>query len=329
MKLTQHPEYQNVYLYDEKAFQHVHEAIIRWKANEDVIPAPDYSLHWTYESTRSFVLSLSRLFQEYNRVIWDRFHYCRQCGGQCCIAGASDARPFDLIAISLLNQSTPRLQENITAQGRECIYLSNRRCSWPSEWRPIKCWSFYCLGAGPWKADASIGELRSAIATDLQQVVRDLLPTQLQRYEAVHGISLASYLDDPLSFSDALQRALFKIFVEPFNKLYPIIDRGLASQRNAVQTQDTRIDDSLTFIAEIAEQVYEGPPVVPKELGVSPEQLLEDLESLQWITEGQPPHRPRLLKEMYLRYAKAPAPKSGEEPTIWYRMRNHLLKASP
>jgi len=81
----------------------------------------------------------------------------------------------------------------------------------------------------------------------------------------------------------------------------------------------------LTFIAETAEQVWETPPPVPEGLAVSADQLLADLELLEWIMLGHPGHGARLLEEMYLRYARAPAPKKGERATIWYRMRNHIL----
>jgi len=81
----------------------------------------------------------------------------------------------------------------------------------------------------------------------------------------------------------------------------------------------------LTFIAETAEQVWETPPPVPGGLAVSADQLLADLELLEWIMLGHPGHGARLLEEMYLRYAHAPAPKKGECATIWYRMRNRIL----
>jgi transposase-like protein len=81
----------------------------------------------------------------------------------------------------------------------------------------------------------------------------------------------------------------------------------------------------LTFIAEVAEQVWEGPPPVLEELTISLDQLLVDLELLEWIMLGHPGHGAKLLEEMYLRYAHAPAPKKGERATVWYRMRNHIL----
>lgn len=81
----------------------------------------------------------------------------------------------------------------------------------------------------------------------------------------------------------------------------------------------------LTFIAEAAEQVWENPPLVPEGLAVSPDQLLADLELLEWIMLGHPGHGAQLLEEVHLRYAHAPAPKKGERATIWYRMRNRIL----
>lgn len=81
----------------------------------------------------------------------------------------------------------------------------------------------------------------------------------------------------------------------------------------------------LTFIAEVAEQVWEDPPPVLEELTVSANQLLADLEWLEWVMLGHPGHGAKLLEEMYLRYAHAPAPKKGERATVWYRMRNRIL----
>jgi transposase-like protein len=81
----------------------------------------------------------------------------------------------------------------------------------------------------------------------------------------------------------------------------------------------------LDFIAEAAERVWTAPPSVPEGFSASPNQLLADLELLEWIILGHPGHGARLLEELYLRYARAPAPKKGKRATLWYRMRNHLL----
>ncbi len=81
----------------------------------------------------------------------------------------------------------------------------------------------------------------------------------------------------------------------------------------------------LDFIAKTAERILNNPPAVPKGLEVSPEQLLADLETLEWIMLGHPGQGEQLLREMFLRYVDAVPPKKGRRATIWYRMRNHLL----
>ncbi len=333
MKLTRHPEYAAVYLSNQTAAQRCQEAIAHWQARNDTIPVPGYAFQWTYQSARTFVRSLSHLFQEYNRVLWQTFHYCRACGGQCCVVDASDVRAFDQLAIALLERTAPVLPQQITAGERACVYLLNGRCSWPEEWRTIKCSSFYCLGIGQWSAKSSPSELRRPITDQLQQLVRTLLPSELRCYEDVHGMSLADALDDPIAFAAALHDALDEIFVGPFNERYPIIDIQqlpvlitVTRRQKEMPASYQLLDDEqvATFIAEAAEQVCETPPPVLEELAITPEQFLADLESLQWIVEGQPSHGPQLLQTMYLRYASAPAPDEGEEPTIWYRMREQL-----
>ena len=82
----------------------------------------------------------------------------------------------------------------------------------------------------------------------------------------------------------------------------------------------------LDFVAKAAEKVLDAPPTVPEELDVTPDQLLEDLATLEWIALGHPGQGAKLLGEMYDRYAHAPAPKKRKRATIWYRMRNHILR---
>lgn len=81
----------------------------------------------------------------------------------------------------------------------------------------------------------------------------------------------------------------------------------------------------LDFVATTAERILRKPPAVPEGLDVSPEQLLADLETLEWIMLGHPEKGDQLLREMFLRYADAAPPEKGRRATIWYRMRNHLL----
>jgi hypothetical protein len=322
MKLKQHSEYQRVYVDNQVAFVRCQEAIAQWRVRNEIIPVPEYGLHWTYSSACVFVRALAHLFQEYNEVIWKRFHYCRLCGGQCCVAGASEVRIFDLLAVALLERSAPLLPEDITARPRECIYLMERRCSWPDEWRPLKCWAFYCLGPGPWKPDATYSSLHGTIAGELQQVVRALLPDQLYHYEAVRKVTLTDTLDDPINFAYVLNDALVEIFVVPFDRVYPVL--VVEGQGNRRQGCDSRWldDDIATFIVEITNQVDEDPPVAPAELPISAQELLEDLDLLLWIIEGQPSDRARLLEGLSQRYAAAPLPRAGEDPSPWYRMRD-------
>jgi transposase-like protein len=82
----------------------------------------------------------------------------------------------------------------------------------------------------------------------------------------------------------------------------------------------------LDFVAKAAEKVLDAPPTVPEELDVTPDQLLEDLATLEWIALGHPGQGAKLLGEMYDRYAHAPAPKKRKRASIWYRMRNHILR---
>jgi transposase-like protein len=81
----------------------------------------------------------------------------------------------------------------------------------------------------------------------------------------------------------------------------------------------------LDFISEAAEEVWKDPPEVPEELEISSDDLLEDLEQLEWTIVGHPEHGAELLRNLYFHYSAAPGPGKGERASIWYRMRNHVL----
>jgi hypothetical protein len=106
-----------------------------------------------------------------------------------------------------------------------------------------------------------------------------------------------------------------------------IDEQSLGSSAKHVDAQDilSLDDDGLAFITEAAEQVRESPPSVLKGPEISSDQLLADLELLEWIMLGHPGHGAKLLEEMYPRYAHAPAPRKGERATIGYCMRHHIL----
>ena len=335
MELTQHPEYRTVYLHHQETDRHCRDAVATWHADGRPFSVDKYALLWTPDSALEFVYALSALFQQYNRVLWEHFSYCAQCGGQCCVVDASDIRPFDLIAIALLDEAAPSLPARIDAGTRACIYLDGMQCTWPTTWRTIKCWSFYCLGSGPWDSSASLGELYSAVTHRLQEVVAVNLPDQLRAYEAITGESLAEYLDDPVAFANAMHVALAEIFIAPLHARYPLFDLAAQQAKPASAHQrsltadiflvDNPVDiDVMSFISEAMEESMESPSAAPAAVDSSADQLLVDLEALAWLIEGQPANGPTLLTEILSRYENAPAPQANERESVWYRMRQQV-----
>lgn len=332
MRITLHPEHEAVYLHNASTNQACRAVVSAWRADGKSIPAPEYDLTWTPDAARRFVQELATLFQAYNRVLWEQFHYCPGCGGQCCVVDASDVRPFDLIAVALLDQHAPELAEHVETTGHGCIYLAGHHCTWPDAWGTIKCWSFYCLGSGPWDASSSLHELYTAVTHALQHVVHTHLPDPLRRYEQVHSMSLAATLDDPVLFSHTLHEALTSIFVAPLHSHYPQFSleprpgRTHASAGNG-STQISLLDaNMMEFItgatAALVEQL-DGETSDEAE-NISIGQFLEDLETLEWILMGRPAHSRSLLSEMLERNGGAPGPESVRSHTLADGMRHHL-----
>ena len=229
MNLTQHPQYHS-YVQDWETDQRCREAVATWKASGKPIVVEEYSLSWTFERAQTFARDLSYLTQEYNRVLWERFPYCRQCGGTCCRANASQADVRDSILLALLDQSLPELPAEIEATAQDCIYRTSKGCAWPVEWKPVTCWAYYCLGQSeqwrgkPWEPIDPSDKRYNAIVERLTWTVLGFLPDALRRYEEVWGDPLDAYLRDPLDFADAVSDALFEILVAPFHDRYPVID---------------------------------------------------------------------------------------------------------
>ena len=223
MRLVEHPQYQS-YVQAQKDEWRCRRAIAHWQACGEPIIEETFSLSWTPESARALVRSISRMFDEYNRVVWTEFPYCRQCGGQCCKASVSYVTPFDLIAQILLDQSLPELPEEIEATAEDCIYRTSGGCAWPENWKPIMCWSYYCLGRGDANLLGSLDALHDPITERLEVVIRDLLPDELHRYEQVYDEPLSTHLGEPLDLDNVLGDALFEIFLAPFNDRYAVID---------------------------------------------------------------------------------------------------------
>jgi transposase-like protein len=82
----------------------------------------------------------------------------------------------------------------------------------------------------------------------------------------------------------------------------------------------------LEFVAKTVDQVLEKAPAIPADLNVTPDQFLEDLETLEWIMLGHPWNALALLENLFQRYSAAKAPKKNQRASPWYRMRNHVLR---
>jgi len=60
---------------------------------------------------------------------------------------------------------------------------------------------------------------------------------------------------------------------------------------------------------------------LPEGVDSSPEDLKEDLETLQDLVRERPPDGSDQLEKLYHDYKAAPTPKKGQRHTVWYRMR--------
>lgn len=329
MELTHHTEYHRLYLDHQRLAQACQAAVSAWQTSGESLAIAEIDWQWTPATARTFVAAISHLFQAYNDVLWQEFNYCRQCGGQCCVVDASDVRPFDLIAIALLELAPPTLPPRIAANPHDCIYLAGSQCTWPADWRTIKCWSFYCLGSGPWPATAALDALYAAVTTRLQEVVNTHLPEPLRLYERMQGIDFAEHLADPVDFAHTLHTACHALLVVPLLARFPMfaIEQPVQVQPKRTSTPIFLIPDhdSYEFITTATEALYDSPISTPVGVASSADQLLLDLETLTWIIESQPAQRLQLLTDLYARYAGAPVPLKGEQPSLWYGMRNQIL----
>jgi hypothetical protein len=313
--IREHPAYQS-YLRALDADRRCRQAVATWEASGKPLVVEEYSQRWDVERARAFVRSLSGLFGEYNRVLWEQFPYCAGCRGQCCVDGGAFVATFDLLALALLNQPFPAIQDRILARDRDCIYRAPRGCSWPASWRTFKCWFFYCLGPEhKLRLEATVVGYR-AIAEKLEAVTLVRLPAELHPFQA----GLVAQLDNPLGFAESLGAALDSIFVGPFRSRYPAV----ADETRPAYYRGTHPSESilfgpgsvLDFVAQTLEQVYGS--------GIPAEQLLADLECLELIVLAGPAQAPRLVDEMISRYAPVPPPPDSEAASVAYRMWNQL-----
>ena len=154
------------------------------------------------------------------------------------------------------------------------------------------------------------------LATALKGVVLEGLPEELRHYEMARGESLIAHLDDPTAFAHALDDALFEVLVGPLHARYPLLDELQAEESAGQGDAPSMEEDVLAFVAQAMEQLFASPAPDAAELGVPIDQLLADLELLEWIVVGQPSNQVQLLTEMRARYAALPAPGGREQPAL-------------
>jgi hypothetical protein len=322
MKLTQHPEHLD-YQRDLRTFQQIRQATKEWDRDRQVIIVKPPGLWWTYPRAREFIQSLSSLFQDYNHILWYQFPYCDQCHGQCCGVKAAGVHLVDLFALAMFGLSLPRLAGQVQAARRDCIYYTDRRCSWPAEWKTVKCWLFYCLGSGDWKLSEPVSRHYNKISQELEKLIQVRLPEALRNYEIHSGDRFAGHLIDPLDFANTFCHAMQQILVGPFvSAFFPDDQMPALRDRNEI-TSDTLISSGglHAFIAEVAEEIEQcsANPSSMSKWEIS--QMLEDLEDLEMIALGHPGNEKHLLTEMYARYSRAARPEKGRRVSIAYRMR--------
>jgi transposase-like protein len=80
------------------------------------------------------------------------------------------------------------------------------------------------------------------------------------------------------------------------------------------------------LIAALGTKALEQPDPVPWELpGLSVDQFLEDLDSVEWIIKSIPSNGQAQLDVLATRYQFAPPPGQGHRATMWYRLRRLTL----
>lgn len=310
----QHPEFEKHRTHGERA-EAYRLAVEAWRESGAPLPGRD-DRTWTVERARELLDALIDLFGAYNRVLWRRFPYCGQCLGGCCVVDAADLKAVDYVALALLEEELPERPARSPVSEAACIYLTPRGCSWPAAWRPFKCAAFYCLGSGDWRLDAADARYEE-ITEELQRVVRERLPA-IGRHVTLDEKELLDLLPDPVAFAGALAECLDETLVAALRTRYPVL---VPEEATGTREAGDPTADALTFIAEAVEALHDAPPAPD---GLSADQLLADLETLEWVLRGRPARGEALLAEMAERYAVARPPAEGEAPSIWYRMQRHL-----
>lgn len=290
-------------------------AVAAWRESGEALPNGG-GRSWTVERARDLLEVLIDLFHAYNRVLWRHFPYCGQCLGGCCVVDAADLKAVDYVALALLEEELPQRPARSPVSEAACIYLTPQGCSWPAVWRPIKCATFYCLGSGDWRLDAADARYEE-ITEALQEAVGEHLPA-VGQHVPLDEQALLDLLPDPVAFAGALAERLDETLVTALRTRYPALvpEEAAGSGEAGDPTAD-----ALAFIAEAVEALHDAPPAPD---GLSADQLLADLETLEWVLLGRPARAEALLAEMAERYAVARPPAGDEVPSIWFQMYRHL-----
>jgi transposase-like protein len=105
--------------------------------------------------------------------------------------------------------------------------------------------------------------------------------------------------------------------------VYKGVADGLGLDHQICRSHVKRNVDDLA--KSLVEQLKKKEPL-PEGVESSPERLLHDVQTLQWLVRARPLDALKTLEEMYYRYMAAPTPNKGERHTVWYRMRMLVLR---
>jgi hypothetical protein len=270
MNLSQHPEYEK-YLADRDLVYSIQAQLAEWlEVNEEAGGA-----------LTTAVSQLVNLFQEYNRVMWQVFPFCRMCLGGCCVVDASEVTAVDAAALTVLGHHLPVLPPQTHHDKRACIYLGEEGCTWPANWRPLKCMTFYSLGSGDWQLESS-DERYDRLTQALRAVLDAHLPGILGEDSGIDTEELA----DPIAFAKTLSHLIAAQFLP---------ETMLSENGRSPSPLPDATTIALLAIAEISGQLLTNPPDMA-------DQLLADLEQFEWIVIGHPAREIEILAELNGRY---------------------------
>jgi len=270
MNLTQHPEYKK-YLEDKEFTAAIQAASTLWLAENETAGL----------ALKTAVSQLIVLFQEYNKVMWIEHPFCQMCLGGCCVVGASEVAPIDAAALAILGYDLPVLPAQTHHNDRACIYLGERGCTWPANWRPLKCMTFFSLGSGDWNLESSDGRY-GHLEESLQAILDEYLPDILTSMLEIDTNDLV----DPIQFAPLLSRQLTKQFL-PF-------EMSGAHSRSEIPIIDATAI-ALLAISSLIEKIMANPPA-------NIDQLLTDVEQFEWVITSHPAQEDNILAEINGRY---------------------------